>query len=202
MTADRGERLSYDVFSLASIRGEADYAVLEAAIRQGLSVFRCERSEHLERFAREKVDQWEDHGHLRTYVMIAPTDGGIDVVAFFAVGMTMLDFTAVSPQARKKLMGQITTDRTGAYSIAELARSDEYTSIQLPGRVILDEAKNAIKQAQQFVGGRFVVVDSRPEVYERLYKPAGFRPIGVAHPPRGMEEQDFVTSCCVIKDWR
>lgn len=202
MNADRGERLSYDVFSLASIRGDEQLTVLDTAVRESLSKFECGRSEHLQRFARERVDHWEAHGHLRTYVMIVPTADGIEVAALFAVGMAMLDLTQAADRTKRRLMGNVTTERTGAYSIAELARDDRYSSAQLPGPVILDEAKNIIKKAQPLVGGRFVVVDSRLEVFEHLYQPAGFRQIGVAEPPRGQEEHDFVTSCCVIKDWK
>jgi len=133
--------------------------------------------------------------------MITPVDNDIDIAAFFTVGMTALDLSQASKSARKTLMGDISLDQTGAFSIAELARSDSYTSAQLPGSLILDEAKEVIKRARGYVGGRFVVVDARNEVYEALYAPAGFKQVSVATSPRGMEGTDFVTACCVINDW-
>ena len=129
------------------------------------------------------------------------TDGTIRVPGFFTVGVTSLDLTRASKTVRKKLMGDISFDQTGAFSIAELARSDDFSNAELPGSTILDEAKSVIKSARGLVGGRFLVVDSRKEIFERLYQPAGFRQVDVSAAPIGMEDADFVTSCAVIKDW-
>lgn len=166
-----------------------------------MAEFACEKSAHLQEFARGKVAKWESHGHSRTYVMLVAADERIDVAAFFTIGMAMLDMENVDPKLVKRLSGEISTPRTGAFSIAELARSDAFSTAQLPGSVILDEAKAVILEARKLIGGRFVVVDSRPEVFERLYQPAGFRVIARAEAPRGMEDAEFVTSCAVAKNW-
>ncbi|MCK8610128.1 hypothetical protein [Agromyces sp. C10] len=126
---------------------------------------------------------------------------GVEVAAFFTVGLTSLDLTRASGAAKKKLMGNITMDQTGAYCIAELARSDRFTSEHLPGSVLIDEAKQVVKRARSYVAGRFLVVDAQEKVFERLYEPAGFKRVSVAEAPRGMEDRDFLTACCVIKDW-
>lgn len=200
LPSEEAQLIQYDVFALAEIQVE-QYAVLAERVNEKLAQFRCERSSHLERFARESVHRFENHGHSRTYVIITPSDDDIDVAAFFTVGMTALDLSQASGGNRRRLMGDISLEHTGAYSLAELARSDDYTSAQLPGSMILDEAKGVVKRARQYVGGRFLVVDARVEVFEALYKPAGFRQVSVATPPRGMEDTDFVTACAVIKDW-
>ncbi len=192
--------ISYEVFPLSLILS-GSYEDLARRVLDRLSVFACERSPHIQDFARSEVHRWEKHGHSRTYVLITSDAGEIDVPAFFTVGMASLDFTRASRSTQKRLMGDVSLDQTGAFSIAELARSDHYSGDQLPGGVILDEAKEVIKRARSYVGGRFLVVDSRPEIFERLYKPAGFRQLHIAVAPRGMEETDFVTSCCVVKDW-
>lgn len=195
------ERIEYDVVSLASLYDER-YATLQARVLERLSEFECSRSEHLERFARGGVANYEAHGHSRTYVAITPCDpSDIDVAGFFTIGMTSLDLGQASKTARTRLMGNIPLEVTGAYSIAELARSDRYTSEQLPGSVLLDEAKANVAQARSLIAGRFLVVDAQEVVYERLYKPAGFRRVSVAKPPLGMEDRDFVVACAVIKDW-
>lgn len=194
-------RLDYDVFPLSLILN-GDNPNLATAVRDELDSFDCERSTHIQEFARSSVHRWEKHGHSRTYVLISvDADWHVRVPGFFTVGMTSLDLTRASRNARGKLMGDITTDRTGAFSIAELARSDDFTGAELPGSVILDEAKAVISQARGYVAGRFLVVDSRPEIFDRLYQPAGFRQIGVAEPPMGMEDSEFVTSCAMIRDW-
>lgn len=200
MTLGAAERIEYDVFALAEIRQEK-YQVLADAVDERLSQFRCERSVHLQDFARVKVRKWEAHGHSRTYVIVTPRDDTVDVAGFFTVGMTALNFENAGANVRKKLMGDVSLSQTGAYSIAELARSDEYSSAQLPGATILDEAKEVIKRARSYVAGRFVVVDARTEVFDRLYAPAGFKKIDVAKPPIGMDDVPFVTACAVVKDW-
>lgn len=202
MSAGAQEPVHYDVFPLAEVQSDPDWHVLAEAVNESLAAFRCEKSAHLEEFARSKVALWERHGHSRTYVMIVANDrAGIDVAAFFTIGMTMLDLSNSTLAMKKKLGGEITMAQTGAFSIAELARSDAYSPTQLPGSVILDEAKNVIREARRLIGGRFVVVDSQRNVFEALYKPAGFRIVDVAKPPIGMEGSDFVTSCAVAKDW-
>lgn len=90
---------------------------------------------------------------------------------------------------------------TGAYTIAELARSDRFSAKQLPGSVILDEAKDIIRKSRNLIAGRFLVVDAQEKVFESLYGPAGFTRLAVAEPPKGMPEANFVTGCAVIKDW-
>lgn len=148
------------------------------------------------------MHRWEQHGHSRTYILLSVDPSGKFLVpGFFTVGMTSLDLTAASNSVRKKLMGDISTDRTGAFSIAELARSDAFTNADLPGTVILDEAKSVINRARGYIGGRFLVVDSRPKIFEQLYQPAEFRHIGTAATPIGMEDSEFVTSCAMIRDW-
>lgn len=200
MASAQAPAISYEVFPLSLILS-GRYQDLAQRVLDRLAVFPCARSPHIQDFARQGFRRWEKHGHSRTYVLITSVDGGIEVPAFFTVGMTSLDLTQATGSTRKRLMGDISLDRTGAFSIAELARSDDYSGEQLSGALILDEAKEVIKRARSYVGGRFLVVDSRPEIFERLYEPAGFRRLQVAAPPRGMEEADFVTSCCVVKDW-
>ncbi len=194
-------QLQYDVFALSSVSDDS-YGVLRDRVYECLQTFECAKSPHLQDFARKNVHRYENHGNSRTYVLIVPRgDSDIDVAGFFTVGMSTLDLTKVSKNMRKKLSGDFTIDSTGAYAIAELARSDKYSSSQLPGSVILDEAKNVIRQARSFVGGRFAVVDAQPLIFEKLYAPAGFNRLNVADAPRGMEDKDFITACCVIRDW-
>ena len=192
--------IEYDVFALADVQQEK-YRVLAETVDERLSTFRCERSPHLQDFARSSVQKYERHGHSRTYVLVTPRDDTIDVAGFFTVGMTALNLQKATSSARKRLMGDVSVVQTGAYSIAELARSDDYSSEQLPGRVILDEAKEVIRRARGYIAGRFVVVDAREEVFSHLYEPAGFRKIHLAEAPRGMAGIPFVTACAVVKDW-
>jgi len=188
------------VASLSSLDDDKYRPLLERVMER-LSEFKCDRSEHLQDYARSAVKKWENHGHSRTYVFIAAQGDDIVVPAFFAVGMNVLNLSNASRSAKKKLMGTISQEQTGAFCITELARSDDFTSEELPGSTILDEAKNVVREARKYVGGRFLVVDSQDAVFESLYSKHDFKRIGLAEAPRGMEGSEFVTSCCVIKDW-
>lgn len=189
-----------DVVALSSLSDER-YTPLRDEVMRRLEAFECHRSSHLQSFARGEVHRRESHGHSRTYVMITPGDeDGIDVAAFFTVGMASLDITKASGSQQKKLSGDFSMQQTGAYSIAELARSDKYSGEELPGQVILRSALSVIEGARSLVAGRFVVVDSQMPVFKALYEPAGFKRISVAPSPRGMEDKEFLTSCCVLRD--
>jgi hypothetical protein len=194
------ELITYDVVALAELRDEK-LNILRERVEECLSAFECVRSPHLQDFARDSVQNYERDGHSRTYVLMTPAEDTIDVAGFFTIGMAQLDLSKASRQVKKKLTGQFSHNRTAAYSIAELARDDRYSPEQLPGRAILDEAFTMIKWAQKYIGGRFLVVDAREAVMEQLYKPAGFKVVGVAVPPRGMEDVEFATACCQIRDW-
>lgn len=193
--------ITYDVLALAELDNE-DYRDLREAVYSCLSTFSCHRSTHLQEFARTKVGDYEKHGHSRTYVFICPVgDDDIDVPAFFTVGMTALDLRKASSNKRKKFSGNISVEITGAYSIAELAPSDTYTRVQLPGSVILEEAKHAIARAKAHVGGRFAVVDARRRVFQSLYGPAGFTELHGTDGPIGTTPDDFITAACLLRDW-
>lgn len=177
------------------------YQTLYGRVKERLQEFKCSRSAHLEKYARNAVDRWERNGHSRTYVFLTAKGDDIDVAAFFAVGMNVISFSAISKSKKKLLMGDFFVEQTGAFCITELARSDDYSPSQLPGSKILDEAKVVVKRAREYVGGRFLIVDSRREVFNGLYSKHDFKEMGLATPPAGMESEDFVTSCCIIKDW-
>lgn len=190
-------QVEYDVVSLAELRAYVD---LFDHVKEKLAAFRCSRSEHLQRFANEAVWKYESHGHSRTYVFLTQGEGdGIDVPAFFAVGKAVLNFEHASRSMRKRLMGDISMEVTGAYSIVELARCDSFTHEQLPGRVILREALDVIERARGYIGGRYVVVDSQEVVFDRLYGPEGFKRLALAKSPKGMEDNNFVTSALLLK---
>jgi len=197
VTAAEQQPLGYDVAAIADLK---TYPDLLAHIESRLAAFECARSPHLQEFARGGYRNYERHGHSRTYVFMVPSaEHEVDVPAIFSVGQASLDFSKATASHRKRLMGNYSQEHTGGYLIAELARADGYSSRQLPGRVILEEAMAAIHQARRHVGGRFVLVDSQELVAERLYAPYGFRRLALCDPPRGMEQASFVTSVLVIK---
>lgn len=200
--------LNYAVIPLSMIR-DGRSPSLDEAVAESFKNFRCSRSEHIQEFITENVFGLEDGGWVRTFVFLAPTEeDGICVPAFFAIGLTAVQVAdedgKVRGNAKKKLLGgtpQLRSGVVGSYCITDLARSDEYSSEDLPGSIILDEAKKVIRDVQSQCGGRIITVDARPEVFRSLYEPQGFKQLATRVSPNDDEDGEFVVACCSIKNW-
>lgn len=200
--------LEYEVFSLAELRENGDDDVLMLAVKEQLKSFRCSRSSWIQHFISRTVFEYEDAGWARTYVFLSPSDdGGILVPAFFSIGLTSFSREPnqdLSKTKANKLLGSRPNSRDGivaCFCLAELAREDSVSREDLPGSVILDEAKSVISSVQRQCGGRLVALDARPSIFEVLYEPAGFKKIGTRPSPNDTEEEDFVVAACKIGNW-
>ena len=194
--------LTYDVISYSWLFKNADDDTRQE-ISEMLTRFECARSPHLEHFARAEIARYERHGNSRSYLLLTELSAGhLEIAGFFAVGISTLDLSKTSRSQRKKFSGDFSqTESVGAYSIAQLARSDKFTSAEIPGTTILREATTVITRARSHVAGRFAVVDAQPKIVDELYSEVGFRVVHGAKAPRGMEDREFVTAACVIRDW-
>lgn len=192
--------IDYDLVSLSSLDSDENLA-LRQRVNESLGEFSCTKSPTLERLARKDLWRREGHGSGRTYLFLTYQRDTIDVAGFFTVGMGAVDLSGVSNSARKKLLGDFSAHYVAGFLIAGLARSDSYAGDQLPGSVILDEAKRVIANARIHVGGRYVIVDAQPAVFEKLYQPVGFLDVKVANPPLDQSDQIFRTYMMKIKDW-
>ena len=144
----------------------------------------------------------ETHGNAKTYLLLTNySHQPPDVAGFFTVGLQSLSFDKLNNSTKKKLSGNFSYDQAGAYLIAQLARSDRYTTEQLCGATILKEAFRIIASAKTFIGGRFLVVDFQEVIFQKLYEPHGFKRLYTANPPRSMPDSEFVTAGCLIKDF-
>lgn len=200
--------LNYAVIPLSAIR-DGQSPRLADAVTESLKSFKCSRSKHIQEFITGNVLDLEDGGWVRTFVFLAPTgEDGICVPAFFAVGLTAVQMAdedgKVRGNAKKRLLGgtpQLRSGIVGSYCITDLARSDEYTSQDLPGSLILDEAKKVIRDVQSQCGGRIITVDARPKVFHSLYEPQGFKRLDTRVSPNDDEDDEFIVACCSIKNW-
>jgi hypothetical protein len=192
--------LSYDVFPLSALASD-DNSILRDRVKESLATFECSRSPTLEGLARKDVWRRENHGNSKTYLLVTVRDNTVDVAAFFTLGMGAVDLSDVSPSKKKKLLGNFSAQFVAGFLIAGLARSDRYQSDELPGPVILDEAKRVIAHARKRIGGRYAIVDAQPTVFDKVYAPVGFRQVAVANPPRDQPEQSFNTYMMKITDW-
>lgn len=178
---------------------DSKYGQLRALVEEQLAYFQCSNSEHHQEFARTKLLTADNNGISRSYVIIHQgSDLQLSVAAYFIVGLRALSLQNLSKSQRTKLMGNWPSNTLGAYYIAELARSDNFSSKDLSGTQILDSAIGVVRSARALIGGRMLMVDSKELVYSRLYSPVGFTKIGSAPGPIG-SDQELVTSVLMYK---
>ncbi|WP_158520386.1 hypothetical protein [Bombiscardovia coagulans] len=151
----------------------------------------------------------EDCGESRTYLVLEK--GSNDLLGFFTLGITSLEWTSVknsefwqglSGKKQKHLSRHMHNKDgfIGVYTIGELARRNDVGRERLPGETLLQEALARILEARQIAGGRFVLVDSRKKLYERLYSKAGFQKVAEKESPNGPDDGIFFISMLPIEN--
>lgn len=181
----------------------------EEIIKPQLANFECEMpSASIQKFITgDMVHAYEKYGESRTYLINRKDKG--EVLGFFTVGLSSFELPTdddpfwknMSRSVRKRHVSGVHTKQgvVGTYTIGELARRKGIGSETLPGSVILKEAIKQVQNAQQYAGGRFVLVDSRKTLYHCLYKPAGFRKVTTKESPNGEGEEEFIVSVRLLE---
>lgn len=191
----------FDIISLSDIHQEDDSSLDKSsldvveAIRSGIESFKCAKSPHHEDFLKKKAVDCSLHHTSKTYLMIdidalyewIDTGNRADqiICAFFTIGISSISIIdeKISSKRRKKLKVHTFTrdDAIGCFVIGELCRADCVDRSSLPGLDILDACLGVIKNAQDIIGGRIVLVDSRNKVFETLYAKRDFKKLRLAN---------------------
>lgn len=190
-----------DIISLSDIY-QADSSGLDEsslgvvnAIKSGIGCFKCSKSPYHEDFLKNKAVDCSLHHTSKTYLMVdidalyewIDTGNNADqiICAFFTIGISSISIVdeKISNKRRKKLKTHTFTrdDTIGCFVIGELCRADCVSSSSLSGLDILDACLGVIKNAQNIIGGRIVLVDSRDKVFEALYSKRGFKELRLAN---------------------
>ncbi|MCO6558105.1 MAG: hypothetical protein J6575_01455 [Bifidobacterium sp.] len=158
----------------------------------------------MQAFISQKVQAIEEPDEGRTYLLTCTEpDGTIEVAGFFELCLTSIDFGKISGKKQKQFKGPYThlrDNHAGGYCIGELGRSDKYNNNELPGKVILKEARSLIGRSQNVVGGRYALIDARREVFENLYRPAGFKEVTTTNVP-SEGDMDIVVGVAKVAAW-
>lgn len=184
-------------------------SLFASAIKTCIDGFKCDKSGYHVNFIKEKSKHDEDHDTSRTY-LIVNKDAAVDavrgnqnadatclVVAYFTVGLSsiIVDERRLTKKKAKKV-GSYHYSRDGSigcYAIGEICRSDAYSSADMPGEVILGLCVDMLSEAQNIVGGRLVLVDSKECVFKALYEPFGFKELYVENAEK-IEGVPLITS--------
>lgn len=147
-----------------------------------LTSFRCERNGDVESFLHSAAIVFEHAGKSRTYLVVTTasledTSPTLEITGYFTLALTHMHLGAdISKTRRKKLHGlfQPDNDIVVGYIIGQLAKNDAYQQ-NLAGSLLVELALNTIREAQQKVGGRFVVVECvQEEKLLAFYQTNGF----------------------------
>ncbi len=134
---------------------------------------------------------FENHLRSRTYLYI--NNETQEVVAYFTITISTLHTENISAEIVKLLDGyQDNVKSMPCFLIGQLGKSDQCESFKI-GTHILYDATTVIDQAQQMLGGRFILLDAinvKPVI--AFYEENVFIPI---------EEDDNLESIKMIKPY-
>ena len=130
-------------------------------IERLLSTFKCSQNPDLETFLTTpiKAIQSENRAIARTYLYLELQNNTLIVVAYFTIAIKILYSEGLSKSVIKKLDG-VDKDRKAmpSYLIAQLGKSNDCK--YKIGLYVLDNAIEKIRESQQVIGGRFIILDS------------------------------------------
>jgi hypothetical protein len=141
--------------------------------------FCCVRDEDVQTFIRDKAIRYERSGLSRTYFYTTNrATQEVDVVAYFSVAITSVDYTRVSKARREKVLGgtpgRANRDHFGGLLIAQLARDDRYDESIISGIELIEACEEIIELGRDYLGGRVIYLDCK-DVLLPLYERSGYR---------------------------
>jgi hypothetical protein len=144
--------------------------------------FCCIRDADVESFIHEKAIHYERSGLSRTYYFVRTSEGlqtaFSEIVAYFSVAITSVDYSLVSQNKRAKVLGgtpgRAHQDHFGGLLIAQLARDDHYNGSVNNGTDLVAACEAVIEQGRNYLGGRVIYLDCKQELI-KLYQDSGYR---------------------------
>lgn len=172
-------------------------------------------SPYHESFLKNCIEKYDKHNTSRTYIIIdseelvgksySAVDRSRVVAAYFTVGLSSISIeqskVGFSSKKRKELKSHLfSRDETiGCFVIGELCRASNRSNAELSGEYILNECVSIIKEAQGWIGGRLILVDSRRALLESLYRPYGFKELQPTG-KRTADDEELITSYALLQN--
>ena len=149
----------------------------KSSARKFLSSFECARDEDVTYYLKMHAMHNEVNGASRAYLVLDDdVEPGEDprFVAFFALAVTVTDFSEVDEATRKDVMGTVpgwrSSDHFAGYLLAQLARDDRCTHDDFDAAELILAAENFVEASVETVGGRVLYLDCKEQLvgyYER-----------------------------------
>jgi hypothetical protein len=166
---------------LQSLRELIISAYPRELLERQLREFSCKRDIDVETFMHSKAIDYEISGLSRTYLYqldnALPGDT-LDIVAYFSVALTSVNFSGLSENRRRKVLGQTpgrsSQDNFAGLLIAQLARSDRYDTSTISGERMIGDCEAVIEIGRNYLGGKVAYLDCR-EPLIAYYERYGYR---------------------------
>lgn len=126
-----------------------------------LNTFKCNKNEDLQDFLHNsnKAIKLENQNITRTYLYFETKDTIVTTVAYFTISLKVLSTEGLSKTLVKKLDGvDKHRDSIPCYLIVQLGKHSDLK--EKIGKYLLDDAIETIKDANNVVGGRFIILDA------------------------------------------
>lgn len=143
--------------------------------------FSCLREKDLENFLYSKAYEYEISDFGKTFLFFDKDEflnENYNIVAFFTIGYTSVDISAISVKKRRKMLGSYpgrdSLKHIPAFLIGQLGKNDAYKSY-LTGDTILKEAYSVIKKANVIIGGKLLILECREAMFEKFYEKYDFK---------------------------
>jgi len=139
--------------------------------------FSCTKDPDVESFLKNNALYYERKGLSRTYLYIAKDSDKTRIAAYFSLAITATSFQGISKNRREKVLGfkpgRNTKDHFGGILVAQLGRDDKFSSKDINGREMIEDAEDFIEQGRYFLGGQIVYIDCK-ELLIKVYQESGY----------------------------
>ena len=138
------------------------YSLSEIENLEILKTFNCSIVPDIENFLQNKAIEFEKRDVSRTYLLIDTIN--LKIVAYFTLSISVSTTNKLSKTQIKKIDGfSKFRECLGFYLIGQLGIDDNYRKLhkkQGLGKILLKYIKIILKQSQDLVGGRFILIDA------------------------------------------
>jgi len=141
-----------------------------------ISGFSCSKDSAVEKFLKTNALYFEQEGFSRTYLYI--TDETTPrIAAFFTVAITATSLEGIRTSRRKKILGgkpgRDAKDHFGGLLIAQIGRSDGFSTTDINGAEMIEAAEEIIEKGRYYLGGKVIYLDCESALIG-LYKSNGY----------------------------
>jgi len=142
--------------------------------------FSCSRDPDVERFLKKNAIFFEHQGLSRTYLYVSLEEDRPRIAGYFSVAITVTSFVQITRSRKSKVLGfkpgRDAKDHFGGILIAQLARGDGFSTVELDGKGMIQNAEEVIEKGRYYLGGKIVYLDCK-ELLLSFYQSHGYRPI-------------------------